>query len=70
MPNGDGGNLKVFAIFNLHHVPHQQWHVVTARHLRAIADEIEASGLALPVGEVTNHSADGKSRAIFEYSQR
>jgi hypothetical protein len=72
MPNGDGGNLKVNAIFNLHDVPHEQWHIVTARHLRAIADEIEADGLKLPGprGRVTNHSDDGKSRAIFEYSVR
>ena len=70
MPNGDGGNLKVNAIFNLHNVPHEQWYVVTARHLRAIADEIENNGLQLPRGRVTNHSDNDKSRAIFEYSVR
>ncbi len=70
MPNGDGGNLKVFAVFNLHHVPHEQWHVAIANHLRAIAGEFEAKGLSLPSGQVTHHSADGQSRAIFEYSQR
>ena len=71
MPNGDGGNLKVNAIFDLHDVPHKQWHVVTARHLRAIADKIETDGLKIPgPGQVTIYSDDGTLRAGFEYIER
>lgn len=68
MPNGDGGNLKAQVIFNLHDVPHGVWHIVTARHLRAIADQVEGAGLQMPSGRVISN--DKHSRAIFEYSAR
>lgn len=47
MPNGDGGNLKVMGIFNLHSIPREQWHIVVARHLRSMADEIDGQSRAM-----------------------
>jgi len=71
MPNGDGGNLKMFAIFNLHDVAREQWHIETARHLRFFADQIETNGLDLPVGKIVNDTqGQGHGRGICEYNER
>jgi hypothetical protein len=71
MPNGDGGNLKMFAIFNLHDVDREQWHMEVAHHLRFFADQIETNGLDLPVGKIVNDTREqGRGRAVCEYNER
>ena len=71
MPNGDGGNLKMFAIFNFHNVEPEQWNTEAARHLRIFADYIETNGLNLPSGRFENGTLyERHGRSIFEYSQR
>lgn len=71
MPNGEGGNLKMFAIFNLHEVDRKQWHIETARHLQFFADQIEAKGLDLPAGKIVNDTREqGHGRGICEYNER
>lgn len=76
MPNGEGGSLKMHAIFHLDDVDRKQWHTATARHLRFLADQIETKGFKFFHG--TGPLVSGKivipeqgiGQGICEYSER